>query len=143
MLDKEFSRRRPSRAKEPNIMTRVSSATPSLSLHPARQKRELREKMARAAGRLSWRRKFSAPISVGDTTLHSLRDGADYILELPRWVSNQEHWRTAISCLIDAAEHNGIVMMAQLALLQAIHREAPRSRSTERRRPRNCHRTFR
>lgn len=68
-----------------------------------------------------WQRRFEDPIPVDGRTLRTLRDAADYIVGLPAKTSRQPHWQTAVRELMMAAERNGIMMLAQIAMLKAIH----------------------
>jgi hypothetical protein len=68
-----------------------------------------------------WQRQFDEPITVEGRTLRTLRDAADHIVALPAKVSRQEHWQIAVRHLMLAAERGGIMMLAQIAMLKAIH----------------------
>jgi hypothetical protein len=74
---------------------------------------------------------FDEPIELAKgKPLRTLRDRV-YHRSAPS-VAELEHWKTAIACLIAAAEERGIVMMARIAMVQALHsgksRAAPESR---------------
>jgi hypothetical protein len=70
---------------------------------------------------VGWHRHFHDPITVDGRTLLTLRDAADYIVALPAKTSRQDHWQVAVHHLMLAAERGGIMMLAQIAMLKAIH----------------------
>ena len=70
---------------------------------------------------VGWHRSLDDPISVDGRTLRTLRDAADYIVTLPEWTSRQQHWQTAVRELMMAAERDGIMMLAEIAMKRAIH----------------------
>ena len=56
-----------------------------------------------------------------------MREAGDYMIALPEREHSQTHWQTAMRCLIEAAEHDGIVMMAQIAMRRALsHDDQPK-----------------
>jgi hypothetical protein len=70
---------------------------------------------------VSWSQKFDEPIELGKgKALRTLRDAGNHIIALPARETKQEHWKTAISCLLSAAENGGGVMMARIAMMQAL-----------------------
>jgi hypothetical protein len=74
-----------------------------------------------AKSRQGRHRSFDDPITVDESTLRTLREAADYIVALPEKESRQEHWQIAVHHLMLAAERGGIMMLAQIAMLKAIH----------------------
>jgi hypothetical protein len=73
-----------------------------------------------------WSRQFDDPIPTGDGgELRTLRDAGVYILALPPAEAAREHWQIAMECLISAAEHGGIVMMARIAMSRALNHGEP------------------
>ncbi len=58
-------------------------------------------------------------------TLRTLRDAADYIMALPQKTSRLPHWQTAVRELMIAAERGGIIMLARVAMMVAIHHGKP------------------
>ena len=82
---------------------------------------------------------LSDPISVDGRTLRTLRDAAEYIVTLPEWTSRQQHWQTAVRELMMAAEHGGIMLLAEMAIKRAIHHGT----ELERRKPAKAHRIVR
>ena len=68
-----------------------------------------------------WQRRFHDPINVDGRVLRTLREAADYIVALPETTSRQEHWQIAVRHLMLAAERGGIMMLAEIAMKQAIH----------------------
>jgi hypothetical protein len=85
---------------------------------------------------MSWSHEFDEPIELAKgKPLRTLREAAEHITALPRAVSELEHWQTAIACLIAAAEKRGIVMMARIAMLQALQAERPQPAPAPRKKP--------
>jgi hypothetical protein len=78
---------------------------------------------------LSWSLKFDKPIEFGKgKALRTLRDAANHILALSPRVTKQQHWQTAVGCLLLAAEKRGPLMMARIAMVKALgHGKAPPS----------------
>jgi hypothetical protein len=71
---------------------------------------------------MSWSPKFDEPIELEKgKPLRTLRDAANHIITLPALESTQEHWQTAMACLLSAAEKSGLVMMARIAMVRALH----------------------
>jgi hypothetical protein len=70
---------------------------------------------------MSWSRPFDAPIALPDgREITTLRQAGEYITALPAREHNQPHWQTAMRHLISAAEDGGIVMLAEIAMRQAL-----------------------
>jgi hypothetical protein len=68
-----------------------------------------------------WSRQFDDPIPLpGGGEISTLREAGNCIIALPKREHDQTHWQTAMRCLIDAAEHGGIVMMAEIAMRRAL-----------------------
>ncbi|MEZ5822312.1 MAG: hypothetical protein R3D82_16060 [Xanthobacteraceae bacterium] len=89
-----------------------------------------------------WQRRFDDPITVDGRTLRTLREAADYIVALPETTSRQEHWQIAVHHLLLAAERGGIMMLAQIAMLKAIHHGTDPSKPVRRKRAK-AHRIIR
>ena len=68
-----------------------------------------------------WQRRFHQPIIANGRTLRTLREAADHIVGLPATTSRQPHWQIAVRHLMLAAECDGIMWLAEIAMLQAIH----------------------
>ncbi len=52
-----------------------------------------------------WSREFDDPIPLpGDRQLVTLRDAADYAMQLSKSEQDSEEWQTAVACLIGTAE---------------------------------------
>ena len=47
-------------------------------------------------------------------------------MKLPKAEQNQERWQTAVRELMIGAERNGIMMLAQIAMLRALNRNVER-----------------
>lgn len=72
---------------------------------------------------MSWDQRFSEHITLqGDKRLVTLRDAANYIFSLPKSEYDCAEWRTAMHCLIEAADHGGPVPFARIGVMQAINR---------------------
>jgi len=85
---------------------------------------------------MSWSLTFDEPITLAKgKALRTLRDAADYVMALPKKEADLPHWRLAVECLLSAADEAGPVMMAQIAMLQALHAGTP-ERAVEPRRKR-------
>jgi hypothetical protein len=75
---------------------------------------------------LSWSLKFDDPIELnGRKSLRTLREAAQYIVELPPRESALPHWQTAMACLLSAAEKTGPIMMARIAMMRALNAGKP------------------
>ena len=73
-----------------------------------------------------WSRRFDDPVPLPDgRKLRTLRDAADYIAALPRREAEAAHWQLAIDNLISAADHDGIVILARIAMLRALNHDRP------------------
>jgi hypothetical protein len=70
---------------------------------------------------MSWSTEFDAPIVLDDgRELVTLRDAGQYVTGLPKKEQAKPHWQTAAHELLTAAEHGGIVMLAWIAMRQAL-----------------------
>jgi hypothetical protein len=58
----------------------------------------------------------------------TLRDAGEHVAALPKKEAALPHWQLAAQCLLSAAEHGGIVMMARIAMLRALTHGQERSR---------------
>jgi hypothetical protein len=69
---------------------------------------------------LSWSREFDDPnrCPKGEPLL-TLKDAAEHFMKLPTKTSAREDRQFAMKMLIDAADRDGIVMLARIALLRA------------------------
>lgn len=76
---------------------------------------------------MSWSCPFDEPIPLpGGGEINTLRQAGDYIIALPEREHDRPHWQIVMRCLIDAAEHGGIVMMADIAMRRALAHGRPR-----------------
>jgi len=74
-----------------------------------------------------WSRPFEDPILLPDgRKLLTLKNGADYIMALPKAEQKHEKWQTAVEVLIMAAEGRGPTMHARIGVLQALNRNVER-----------------
>ena len=75
----------------------------------------------------SWDKQFDDPIlpSTGKP-LVTLRNAANYILELPKKESALPEWQAAMQALILVAETNGPTMLARIGVMKALNRNVPR-----------------
>jgi hypothetical protein len=71
---------------------------------------------------MSWSLKFDEPIVLANgKTLHTLRDAGDYVTGLPQKEADLSHWQVAASCLLQAVEKGGgLVVMARVAVVRAL-----------------------
>jgi hypothetical protein len=84
-----------------------------------------------------WSRPFDDPIPLPrGRQLVTLKDAADYIMNLPKAEQNHAAWQTATEALIMAAEGRGPLMHARIGVMRALHaRNAAPTVSPRRRRP--------
>jgi hypothetical protein len=76
---------------------------------------------------MSWSRRFDRPIALPNGgELTTLRDAGDYVTALPKATQREEHWQTATAELLLAAERGGILMMAEMAMRQALAHGQPK-----------------
>ena len=70
---------------------------------------------------MPWSTKFSEPIvlSNGDK-LTTLQEAGAYITHLPKAAHDDAPWQNAMHVLIQAADHDGPIEFARLAMLQAL-----------------------
>jgi hypothetical protein len=81
-----------------------------------------------------WQRQFDDPITVDRRTLRTLREAADYIMKLPKAEQAKPHWQPAVRELKISADRNGIMMLAQIAMLQALQHGNPQPKPEQRKR---------
>lgn len=75
---------------------------------------------------MSWSLKFDQPIDLANgERLHTLRDAANYAIALPARESKQAHWQTAMAVLLSASEKKAPVMIAWIAMMQALQAGQP------------------
>ncbi len=75
---------------------------------------------------MTWSLKFDEPIELANgKRLRTLRDAGEYVIALPQREAEEEHWQTAMACLLSASEKKGPVMMARLAMMQALQAGQP------------------
>ena len=72
---------------------------------------------------MPWSTPFDDPISLhGGRRLATLQHAADYIMQLPEEVQNQERWQIAVENLINAAElGGGWLMFSRIAVMRALN----------------------
>ena len=74
-----------------------------------------------------WKRPFDDPIPLpGGGRLVTLRDAADYVMQLPKAEQDLMEWQTAIGSLIGAAEGRDFLMHARIGMLRALNRHVER-----------------
>jgi hypothetical protein len=79
---------------------------------------------------MSWSLEFEEPIALPKgKALRTLRDAGEHVAALPKKEAALPHWQLAAQCLLSAAEHGGIVMMARIAMLRADPRARAAGRS--------------
>jgi hypothetical protein len=70
---------------------------------------------------MAWSSKFNHPIKWGASTLRTLHDARDYILQLPSSKQMLPAWQAAVEALMQAAEHGGVWLeLARIGMLQAL-----------------------
>lgn len=75
---------------------------------------------------MAWFKRFTDPITLDDgRELLTLRDAADYIMTLPKAVSDLPEWQIAMETLIMVAERDGPEMLARIAVMKALGRGKP------------------
>ena len=68
-----------------------------------------------------WSRRFEVPISFDDgRKLATLIDAGQYIMQLGPTAKQRSHWQTAASEVLLAAELDGDVNLAEIAMRRAI-----------------------
>ena len=72
---------------------------------------------------MPWSTPFDEPIVLpGGGRLTTLKHAADYIVQLPAAVQQQEFWQIAVENLINAAETGGgWLMFARIAVMRALN----------------------
>jgi hypothetical protein len=77
---------------------------------------------------VSWSRKFSEPVELPDgKRLITLRDAIAWLAKsVPASEHDVPEVQTAAQCVTEAAESNGPMVFARIAMLQAINRHKPR-----------------
>ena len=74
-----------------------------------------------------WSRRFDEPIILPEgKKLRTLRDAGEYVAALPKKEQNKPHWHTAAHELMMSAEQGGIVMLAEIAMRQALNHGQPK-----------------
>jgi hypothetical protein len=90
-----------------------------------------------------WSRHFDDAIPLPDGgEIETLREAANFIIALPEREHSLPHWQTAMRLLIDAAEHGGIVMMADIAMRRALSHGQPRPEPGPRKKAATDHSTI-
>jgi hypothetical protein len=76
---------------------------------------------------VSWDQLFFDPIKLpGRKPLVTLRDAAEYTMELPEAEHKLPHWGNAIEWLMLVGQHDDDPMVPRIAMMQALHRERHR-----------------
>ena len=75
---------------------------------------------------MPWSTPFDEPIPLrGGGRLATLQQAADYIMELPEYIQQQERWQIAVENLINAAESGGgWLMFARIGVMRALNGDA-------------------
>jgi hypothetical protein len=78
---------------------------------------------------MPWSTPFDEPIALrGGGRLTTLQHAADYIMNLPSGVQQQEHWQIAVENLINAAETGGgWLMFARIGVMRALNGKQQRA----------------
>ena len=83
---------------------------------------------------MSWSLKLDEPIVLANgEALHTLRDAGEYVTRLPKKEADLSNWQDAARCLLQASEKGrGLVVMATIAMLQALQAHEPQLKQTPR-----------
>jgi hypothetical protein len=74
-----------------------------------------------------WKRPFEDPVPLPrGRALVILKDGAVYIMKLPKAEQSLSEWQAATEALIMAAESRGPLMHARVGMLRALNRNVER-----------------
>jgi hypothetical protein len=77
---------------------------------------------------VSWDQRFFDPIMVpGRKPLVTLRDAAQYIIELPKAERELPQWETAIERRMLVREHGGDPMVPHIATVKALQQREPKA----------------
>ena len=88
------------------------------------------------AAKRGWQRPFEDPIPLPrGRALVTLKDGADYIMKLPKAEQSLPEWQAATEALIMAAEDRGPLMHAHIGMLRALNRHVERVFNRDRKDP--------
>jgi hypothetical protein len=80
-----------------------------------------------------WAQAFDDPIELpGGGKLRTLRDAGHYVTALSKADQTKAHWQTAAHELMMAAERGGILMLAEIAMRQALAHGRPKPAPTPR-----------
>lgn len=79
---------------------------------------------------MPWSCPFDDPIPTDGKPIVTLKDAADYILNLPKREAKLPHWQLAMKQLIDAAEDRDFVMHARIGMMQALNFGKPKPEVT-------------
>jgi hypothetical protein len=93
---------------------------------------------------LSWDQQFFDPIELPNgRRLITLRDAALYITKLPNAEQQAPEWQAAVEVLMLIGEHGGDPMMANIAMMRALHRHEPKPVGVPRRKSAKVYRIVR
>src|SRR5258708_6848564 len=71
---------------------------------------------------MAWSDRFEEPLVCPDgTKLVTLRQAAQFILNLPRAEHESREWRTAMRILIESADHGRPITFARFAMMKALY----------------------
>ena len=83
-----------------------------------------------------WFKRFYDPIVLPDgRELLTMRDAAEYIAALPKAEHDAADWQVAMETLILVAERDGPEMLARIAVMKALNRDAATATPAPRRKP--------
>lgn len=71
-------------------------------------------------------REFPVPMKIGRKTIRTLKEAAQLYQAQPAKVQKQQAWQTAWELIARAAEDSGWILFAEMALLRAVHGDAPK-----------------
>jgi hypothetical protein len=90
---------------------------------------------------MSWSLEFDEPIVLSKgKPLRTLRDAGEHVAALPKKEAVKSHWRVAASCLLEASEKGGgLVVMAKIAMLRALKADESQPKQTAKKAAKKYH----
>jgi hypothetical protein len=74
----------------------------------------------------NWSRRFEDPIPMPDgSTIHTIREAAEYATKLPKRMGDTEPWQHAAGDLAMASEHEAFVFIARVSFYRAVYGDTP------------------
>jgi Ser/Thr protein kinase RdoA (MazF antagonist) len=93
---------------------------------------------------MRWLQRFDVPIVFADgSALATLHEAGRYVMNLPAAKQKEPHWQIAAGALVMAAERGGIVILAEIAMRQALAHDEPQPPRTPRKKAAKKYRIIR